>query len=337
MSDVITEQPLLWRRPWWGRPGAAAALWAALVAYGSLMPFHVDLSRLGLSMLALSTAVSPPEDAMLNLALYVPLGVLLRLSWRAWRPAAIGVVTLSYSLECIQSLMPHRVGSWQDVAANAVPGIAAAAVTPWLLHGLRAAAFACYCRGWRVERALRALRARPWLTAVVLAATVLPVAAWTAAILSPVRPTSSAAANWMPFADHFARSYDKAVYFLARSLLLYSALAVVLGAAMMRRYQRRPLLWVALTVALIACQQEYRRHQAMPQTRADVTEPILAVIAAALVFTAAWLFIHAVRHACRRRNQAPVAYDRRRRRHDYRFALINAGQPTTPGQVGRPW
>lgn len=327
MRETITDQPLLWRQPWWGRPSVAAALWAALVGYGSLMPFHAEFSRAGLSMLALSAALSPPEDVMLNLALYVPLGMLLRLVWRGWLPAALGVAGMSYSIECIQSLMPYRVASWQDVAANAIPGIMAAALTPWMIRALRAAAFACYRHGWRVERVLRAVRGRPWLTLGIAAATALPIVVWTATALSPVRPTSSSAANWMPFADHFARSYDTAIYFLGRSLLLYSALAMVLCVAMMRRYQRRPLLWVALTVALFACQQEYRRHQVMPQTRADVTEPILAVMAVALVFTTAWLFIHMVRHVCRRRQPVAVANDRRRKRHDYRFALVQADHP----------
>jgi hypothetical protein len=321
MPDAITEQPLLWRRPWWGRPGVAAAIWAGMVAYGSLMPFHVDMSHAGVSMLALSPAVSPPEDVMLNLALYVPLGVLLRLTWGGWWPAALAVVALSYSLECVQSLMPYRVAAWQDVAANAIPAIIVAALTPWLVRGFNIVAFACYRHGGWVECSLRGLRGRTWLVCAIVAATALPIGFWTAAVMSPVRPTSASAANWMPFADHFARSYDKAVYFLARSMLLYGSLAVVLGVAMMRRYQRRPLLWVALAVGLIACQQEYRRHQAMPQTRADVTEPILAMMAAAIVFTMAWLFIHAVRHACRRRHPVPVVHDRRRKSHDYRFAL----------------
>src|SRR5690606_29830585 len=100
-----------------------------------------------------------------------------------------------------------------------------------------------------------------------------------------------------------------------RSLLVYCVLGMLLSVAMMRKHQRRPLLWVALTTAVLVAAQ-----QALCG-RADVTEPIVALIAVGLVFTTAWLFVHAVRRSCRRRTATPVAHDRRRRPHDYAFAV----------------
>ncbi len=320
MSEPTTAQPLLWRRPWWAHARFAAAIWAALVAYGSLMPFQFDFARVGLSMFALSNATSTLADVALNLALYVPLGVMLRRAWRLWWPAVVGVCVLSYGLECAQGLTPGRVASWRDVAANATTGTAAALLTPWVARGFRTAAFACYRRGWRVQSTLQALRRQPWLLFAVVAVNVVLLGIWATTVLAPVRPSSSLATNWMPFGQHFARSYDKAAFFLSRSMFLYCGLGSVLCLTLMRRVQRRPLLWVALTMAVIVAVQEALR-QAARHAQADITEPIIAVAAVALVFTTGWLFIHAVRKSCRRRQSVPVAVDRRRREHDYRFAL----------------
>jgi len=320
MNARPTSQPVLWRRPWWATPEVAALLWAGLVAYGSLMPFDFDPSRFGAGIFALSAERSPVEDVALNLALYVPLGVLLRLAWERWWLAALGVAALSYAMECAQGLSPTRVGAWQDVVSNAAPGVVAAIVTPWCVAWFRRAAFACYTRGVLFDRTIRWARSRPWLMLVVVAANLVLFALWWSAHVSPVRPSDSLATNWMPFGDHFARSYDTAALFLGRSLVVYCVLGMLLSIAMMRKTQRRPLMWVALvTAALVGVVEVVRRTAG--RDHADVTEPIVAVIAVLLVFTSAWLFIHAVRCSCRRRKAVPVEHDRRRRRHDYEFAL----------------
>lgn len=320
MDAIHAQPPVLWRRPWWARAGAAAALWALLVTYGSLMPFAFDLSRLNVGLLALSTERSPIEDLALNLALYVPLGVLLRLAWRRWWLAGLGVVALSYGLECLQGLSPQRVGAWQDVVSNALPGVVAAIVTPWTLAALRCAAFVVYQQGALVDRVLRWMRGKPSLMLIVVAANLMLFGLWWSTHVSPVRPSNSLATNWMPFGDHFARSYDTAALFLGRSMLVYCVLGMLLSIAMMRRNQRRPLLWVALVTAVLVGAVEWARRTT-GRDHADVTEPIIAVIAVAMVFTTAWLFMHAVRCSCRRKQAMPVEHDRRRKRHDYAFGL----------------
>jgi len=102
--------------------------------------------------------------------------------------------------------------------------------------------------------------------------------------------------------------------------LVYCVIAMMLSIAMMRKRQQRPLLVVAAIVAVfVAALEAVRSYTA--QARADITEPIVAVIAAGLVFATAWLFVHALRCSCRRQQQVPIEHDRRRQSHNYDFAL----------------
>lgn len=78
-------------------------------------------------------------DGPLNVLLFVPLGFFLALLLRRPVTAAIGCVALSVAIECYQSSLTTRVGSFADVVANgigAATGVAAATVVllvwrPW--------------------------------------------------------------------------------------------------------------------------------------------------------------------------------------------------------------
>lgn len=126
-----------------------AVAYAALIAYGSLFPFVVDLAASGrmLDVLALHwPAHYSGADVLTNVLAYLPLGLLLVLAWRgaSFSAAAVGLATLagtafSFSMELLQSLMPSRVPSLLDVAVNTagtfMGAVLAAAFQPQQLPG----------------------------------------------------------------------------------------------------------------------------------------------------------------------------------------------------------
>lgn len=132
--------PLASRSRWRlsGRLLWIAAL-AAVIAYGSLLPFSFDARSgspgHGPSLARLSWQRPTFEDFVVNLWLYVPLGAALALAWpgrpgpaarrgphdvvcRAAAGALLGFA-LSLVIEWAQTAIPERVGSWMDVALNA--------------------------------------------------------------------------------------------------------------------------------------------------------------------------------------------------------------------------
>lgn len=123
----------------------------AIVAYGSLLPFEFDASRLyGVSAswpYGLTFMKGGLADALTNVALFVPLGFLFLLAqteprtkslWRLCVAAILSGV-FSFLLEWGQTWTIGRVGSWNDVRCNVVGGMlgaAAAMVMTGLRHSL---------------------------------------------------------------------------------------------------------------------------------------------------------------------------------------------------------
>ncbi len=111
----------------------------ALVAYGSLLPFEFDASRLSGALrpgpYGLTFMKGGLADALTNVALFVPLGFLFLLaqseretkSVRRLCVAAILCGVLSFLLEWGQTWSIGRVGSWNDVRCNVVGGLLGAA------------------------------------------------------------------------------------------------------------------------------------------------------------------------------------------------------------------
>jgi len=123
-----------------------AVAWAALLLYGSLLPFNFDFRALtptdwfGLSRIAFHD--SSLEDIVVNLLIYIPLGLFVAgaiSTRRSRRPSAeapplekgglgggrivIAVAisaALSVAVEAIQTACPSRVASWTDVVLNTV-------------------------------------------------------------------------------------------------------------------------------------------------------------------------------------------------------------------------
>src|SRR5690606_13133120 len=89
-----------WRQPAWATPTALAVAWATMIGYGSLLPLQFDVAGFlarhdGLVAAAQAWLASPTwrlvdgrvsqlgvpawqSDLLLNLLLYIPLGLLVR-------------------------------------------------------------------------------------------------------------------------------------------------------------------------------------------------------------------------------------------------------------------
>lgn len=126
------------------------------VVYGSLIPFDVDWSLLAnMSQLAwpvLSRDWTTSEDLIVNVLVYVPIGLTVILAGRRTllalmlRAVAALVAGLSVSLACeaMQTFLISRVGSWVDVGLNiagatigAMTGLGVVAVAPLVSRSIR--------------------------------------------------------------------------------------------------------------------------------------------------------------------------------------------------------
>jgi len=121
-------------------------VWALLVAYASLYPF-VPLRPPGPDALAifLRPKVLLEFDMALNAAAYVPLGAIACLilrsanpPWRARARAVAWCAALSLSMEAMQLVVPTRVASLYDVAANTTGALAGTLIFAGPIHALAA-------------------------------------------------------------------------------------------------------------------------------------------------------------------------------------------------------
>ena len=330
------------RHPLWANPRVLAGVCLLLIAYGSLLPFDLHLptgvagwravltaprwvaAQGPTSALGLSASAS---DLLINLLLYVPLGVLLRFSIPG-KPrlgvvgallATLGVFVVSWGLESLQSLTPTRVSSLNDVVANVASGGVAAALCLLLWSRFGALVFRLYCRTAPLRRlvhhAFVALQSRPWLTYIVVGLNGLLIGGWYLLQLS--RHQHDTGGEALPFASAFELPYDAAAVVLGRSLLVYVGLATLVLLAMVSRRERVRLGWVVVVVVGLSVAAEAHRaatHNASP----DITGPILAAAAATLMALTLYCFSLAVRKANRRHQPQPYdGPERRRMGYDY--------------------
>ncbi|MEE9212404.1 MAG: VanZ family protein [Phycisphaeraceae bacterium] len=333
------------------RSGPLVGVWVVLLAYGALVPFRLQLPETfggvtGVLGWLWSVLISPRwvdagssgwssnginlsvVDVATNVALYVPLGIGLRLALAGrWRwPAQVGVATIaaaavSWLLECIQSLMPDRVASLNDWLFNVLGGFAGALAAVWMYHLARRTVFALYCHYsyslYVIRIFLQRQRHRPLIMLLVAVLSVALVVYWYADATAP-KPGGRHAVNWLPFTQQFARSYDVAALQIGRMLVVYCLVAMLLSLQFLRIRQRRGLGWVVLVVAVLAAVREVIQFTS-DDGLADVTGPIIAVMAVGFTLTTSFLLVHAVRCSGRRKRQMPVAVDRRRVPYKYRL------------------
>lgn len=110
--------------------GAAAAVYETLKPFGGGAGSHL-VWRLQWHQLFL-------VDTVLNVAAYVPMGVVTFLLYRRRGSSRWGdflrtlatLAALSYTTECLQGLVPGRVPSWVDLCCNTVGGAMGALLAP---------------------------------------------------------------------------------------------------------------------------------------------------------------------------------------------------------------
>ncbi len=333
-----------------------ALAWAGLLVYGSLLPWDIQVSAAirdagGIAPAVLQWLTSPAwlpavtetsslgvpnwvSDLLTNLLIYGPLGVLLRLTlsritgkqWVQVVSAVLMIASLSWLIESTQSLIPGRYAAIQDVLANSLGGAVGVLLGHRVNSLWRAVAFLLLRRTAgpinAVSQRLQSPRLRPTVMFAALVTNVVLIVLWYAFSVSQHggNGADEQSVYLVPFQQAFNRSYDVAGLLLGQSLIVYCLAGSVWMLTMMRGRTRRALGWVVLTAALTAAAVEGMKligHRAS----ADITEPLIALIAGGLVLTAGFMLVHACRAACRRVQQVPVGVDRRRRSHDYRFAL----------------
>lgn len=340
MHDSRTARPVLWQRPAWARPVPLAAAWAALLVYGSLIPFQFigdryhgiaellssprwTAPRGGASSLGISASTS---DLVTNLVLYLPLGVLLRLAmaqetrWRSVQiVTAVAVAAgLSWCMESMQALAPHRVPSIQDAIANGAAAAVGAVFGVALKEGCWTLLFAAHrITAQRLLPAWERLRRSRTTTAVRVGA--LAAAGCVAIWIILDGPTAKRA--WAPpFVAEFERPYDVAGVILTQALLAYGLMAAMLAVWLVRSSAAASLARLA-AATFVATAAIAGARWVIWGTPTSLTEPALALLAAMGVLGAAFTVVHGVRRRCRRRQSRPVSQDRRCRSHDYAFAI----------------
>ena len=334
------------RRHVWTRPGALAFVVVAVVIYGSLIPFDFAWSSAveqhGGAVSALLDAFASPQwiaaqqgesslgmsfamsDLLMNLALYLPLGVTVRMAlrarWRRWPIEMLGTVaiafTLSWSVESLQGLMPTRFASRNDVLANTAAAALAALIAPSVWELYKRAAFWGYCRLAGVLHMLRKLAQRPSVAIVIAVINAVVIGLWYVGELQKAGVGDQSALA-LPFERAFHLPYDLGVLVLGEALLAYAGIGCLLLLLTYTGVHRAAMGWVVLGVVVLAFAAEVSRaatHNAAP----DITGPLLALSAAAIMAVTMYTLSFAVKRSNRRHE--PHAYDgpdRRRAPHDY--------------------
>lgn len=330
----------------WTQPAVMACFVIAAVVYGSLIPFEFAwgkaVEQAGGVWAAVFAALTSPSwvaaapgesaygisssvsDWAMNLALYVPLGLTvrmaLRLRFRHWPIELAGTLlialALSWGVESLQGLMPARVASLNDVLANGISAMIGALVAPWLWLRYKRLSFWAYCKLAGVIERLRGLRERPAVVMLIALGNALAIGAWYAL---EVRRTMGEGdgGSALPFERAFNLPYDMGAVLLGQALLVYAGIGCLLLLLTYTGARRLAMNWVVLGVVLLAFVAELSR--AVTQGAApDITGPLLALAAGAVMTVTVYTFVYAVKRS-NRRHEA-VGYDgpeRRHRPHDY--------------------
>lgn len=330
--------PALRHQPWWVRWHVLAVLWVAALAYGSLLPFKFDHGMLAEFDFALFFAAPFQQwrafpmtsrewtvDIATNLALYGALGLFVRMGlWkRGWPVVAqfIGVIvvlfSVSYAVECVQGLMPMRIASIVDVAANTMGGFAVALFAgvakrfaKWMVFGLhvRLLKDGRWAMAWLKDR-----RRSVWFALACIVIDAMIVAGWWLVQANSAAGNETVAAEggaW-PFARAFMAEYHIAFAGMAWTLVGYMAVVALLCVQLLGMPLRHRAVWLAMFVlgVSIAVQFAFGVPAAF-----DMTQPILALLAVAMLLLAAHLWMHTVKLCDRRKSRMVVSIERRNRR-----------------------
>jgi VanZ family protein len=117
-----------------------ALAWVGLAAIlaATLHPEPASAGNVGQTpLLCLVCGKDGGTDVILNLLLFIPFAVGLRLSGWSWKGVSVACATLSFGVELCQYLgIPGRDASLSDLLTNTTGGSAAAAAAPLLRSAL---------------------------------------------------------------------------------------------------------------------------------------------------------------------------------------------------------
>lgn len=315
-----------------------------LIVYGSLIPFDFEWSgaveKAGsqggalLNMLGSPNWQPAPEsvsalgvpfvisDLIVNLMLYIPLGVTLRLALRTWRwgwlidlPLVVVVgFGLSWGVESLQSLMTSRVSALNDVVFNAMGALIGALGAVVLWSWIKTLSFAIYCRGIDLGCSARRWLRRPAVAMFLAVTNALVIGGWYAL---EVQRAAVSDGGVLPFERAFNLPYDMGAVFLGQGLLVYAGIGCLLLLLTYSGARRLAMNWVVLGVVLIAFAAELSRAVTQGSVP-DITGPLLALSAASAMTITVYTFSLAVRRMNRRHDdRAYDGPDRRRRPYSY--------------------
>ena len=146
------------------------------------------------------------------------------------------------------------------------------------------------------------------------------IIAWYVATTPTTVHAGAGRVSWMPFLRQFQLPYTSAAMWIGRSLMVYFLVGTLMAMLMLHGRVTNALLRLMFAVTVVAAVAEQLRRWHAGDA-GDATEPVLAGLAAAMVLSTATLLIHLLRTSCRRRAPEPTDNDRRRRPHNYDFAL----------------
>ncbi len=330
--------------------------WAVLVLYGSLLPFDHRLPTGVSSVTAfiawLPTLLTAPvwdarfaawnvlaghstearSDLWLNLILYFPLGLLVRLHDRSlvrnqlhwWLRGLLAILTIIWVMECMQSLAPDRCAYLTDVLHNCIGALLGMLLAAPLVLTLKRSLFWAYCQAAYPTHRLRQWLARerrlPGVIIVLAAANLVLLAWWlqTGGTGGTGGGSSKpgAGTNWLPFWHQFQHTYVRTSEYVFRTLIVYSLVTLLLLVQFLSVHRKRGFGTVLLLVFMLALLLQSGR-QTYSQTRFDITEPLLALSSVALVILGVLALVRSIQCHCRRKSSVPVTLDRRRIKHAY--------------------
>lgn len=334
-ADKSRLLPALHRQPWWMQWHAMALLSIAALVYGSLIPF--DFAPGALQEFNWEKFLTGPlwgwqdvklsvkewkTDILTNMMLYGSLGLFVRLFFlqRRWWWAAQIIATafvlllVSYSVECVQGLLPSRVPSIFDVLANTAGGLFAALLVGPAKFLTKRVVFSIHVGLFSMVSEIllwfHDQRRRYWFTVGCLLTNGLIIAGWWHS-MSELPSSDRASENWLPFAREFQSSYDVAFMEIGWTVLGYAALVVLLSLQLLGLPLRHRMMWLTMVVTAVAVggQLIFGLSNGF-----DITGPILALAAVAGLLLVAHLWIHTVNLCDRRKVRVPVSIERRRSR-----------------------
>ncbi len=295
--------------PIWLNARTIALFLAMLLVYGSLLPFEFHLettieqanSPVGW-LIGILTAprwywhgdtahigIIPSAwlvDLAVNLLLYTPLGIALRLDLdRHGRSLARKLLTIaltlgfiSYLVECAQGLMLTRVPSLIDVLCNTAGGIVGACFAKPV------AGLFTNVAGWAYHLGFVPLARSTWSRALVAG---LAVIVATGLLSQAVVPRGA----WLPFAGFQPMPYDVAFLRLGELMTGYLLLAVALAFAVGAMPVRRRVAWLfaaQITFSLWRITVSGLRGAG----NLDFTEPVIAVLAVGTLIVMAHIAVN---------------------------------------------